>query len=230
MQIVAASCKRYSFALCFSVGLLALVALGFAARAIVHPELWPPVRPSLVLHIVVMVAWFLLVVVQVYLIDHGRMENHRRLGAIGALLSVLVVITCVVMIVELNARQFLWLQVISNAINVIAFAVFFCAAIVLRRNREAHMRMMLFASLALMTPALARLFQPIGAEALALPIWLALGAGVAVFDVLSRGRVARITWFGLLVNFFFAATLTTSVLIIASQRSPTVSAPIWSSA
>ncbi|MEL6362624.1 MAG: hypothetical protein AAFR21_16220, partial [Pseudomonadota bacterium] len=117
--------KRPSFAFQYAVVLLVLVIAGFGTRALLLPEFWPPVRFSLIFHIVVMAIWFGLVIVQSFLINQRNVDAHMKLGRAGAVVAALVVVTGVQMIVELNAREFIWLQVLSNAINMIGFAIFF---------------------------------------------------------------------------------------------------------
>ncbi len=209
--------KRRSFALQFSLALLALVILGFGTRAVFLPEYWPPVRFSLIVHIIVMAVWFVLVVAQSFLINERCVKTHMRVGRMGIAVAVLVVVTGALMIIELNQREFIWLQVLANAINMITFTIFFVAAMAWRKDRDSHMRMILFASLALMTPAFARLLQPIGAEALSIPAWLVMSGGIAVFDWGKRAQIHRATWFGLSVNVGFVIALMAAMAVIAPQ-------------
>ncbi|MEM9784923.1 MAG: ricin-type beta-trefoil lectin domain protein [Pseudomonadota bacterium] len=203
-----------SFALVFSVGLLTLVLAGFGSRAIFLPEYWPPIRVTLILHIVVTGGWFLLVVCQASLVRQRNIALHMRLGWIGVVLAVFVVLTGTLMIVELNMREFSWLQVASNAVNMVTFAILFGAAILWRKDRVMHMRLITFASLALITPAIARLLQPLGLEVLTHPVWLALCAVLVLYDWRKRRSVTRATTFGMAVSlagfaaFAVAATLT----------------------
>lgn len=211
------SAKKKSFAFYFSLGLLVLVILGFGSRAVFLPEYWPPVRLTLILHIVVMAVWFSLVIVQSLLINRRDVTQHMRVGKFGQFLALLVVVTGSMMIIELNLREFNWIQVVSNASNLITFAIFFGASMVWRKNRVSHTRMILFASLALMTPALARLFQPLGAEALTTPAWLVLMALIAVYDFRQSGRVTKVTWFGLAVSILSVVALMVTIVIIGPE-------------
>ncbi len=203
-----------SFAFVFSILLLILVVMGFGTRAIFMPEYWPPVRATLIIHILVTAGWFILTVYQANLVRERNIKLHMALGRYGVILAVLVFLTGTLMIIELNSREFSWLQVASNSVNMVTFAIFFGAAILWRRDGRAHKRMILFASLSLMSPAIARLMQPLGGEVLTHPIWLLLCVAIAAFDLRSEAHVTRATWFGLFISllgfcvFGVAAVLT----------------------
>ncbi|MEM7612946.1 MAG: hypothetical protein AAF270_14775 [Pseudomonadota bacterium] len=76
-----------SFAYHYSVLLLVLVILGFGSRALFLPECWPPVRVTLVLHIIVMAAWFLLVVGQALPINKRSISMHKFIGQFGQIVA-----------------------------------------------------------------------------------------------------------------------------------------------
>ncbi|MEM7612947.1 MAG: hypothetical protein AAF270_14780 [Pseudomonadota bacterium] len=99
----------------------------------------------------------------------------------------------------------------------VTFAIFFDAAMIRRKDAVWHKRMILFASLALMTPAIARLFQPLGAESLTMPAWLAALAAIAIFDIKQFGKVTRATWFGLAVSIAFAAALLVIMILLGPE-------------
>lgn len=206
--------RPFSFAFGFNMVLLGLVIAGFGARALFVPEYWPPVRASLLIHIAVTGGWFVLVVVQTSLVAQRNIVLHVRLGQLGAALAVLVVATGTVMIFELNLRDFSWVQVVSNAVNMVTFAILFAAAMHWRRHKTAHMRLITFASLALMTPAIARLLQPLDLESLTHPVWLALCLLLPVYDWRILRRIIWPTWLGLgvtiagLMSFGAAVVLT----------------------
>jgi len=192
--------RHLSFAFVFNSVLLGLVVAGFGARALFLPEYWPPVRITLLIHIAVTGGWFVLVVFQAGLVARGNIALHMRLGQLGAALAALVLVTGTVMIVELNLRHFSWLQVASNAVNMVTFAILFTAAMLCRRNRNAHMRLITFASLALMTPAIARLLQTLGLEFLTHPVWLSLCLVLPLYDWRVMRAILWPTWLGLGVS------------------------------
>jgi hypothetical protein len=123
-----------------------------------------PLSPLLHVHGAVMTAWFALFTVQTWLVAAHRVDWHRHLGIVGAVLAVLVVVTGVAVAIEgarlghappgrMEPLKFLVVP-LSTAFM---FGVLIGAALVLRHRREMHRRLMLLATLAILTPAIARL-------------------------------------------------------------------------
>ena len=115
-------------------------------------------------HGVVMTAWFVLFFVQARLVATGRTATHRQLGVAGIFLAALVVATGMTLAIAtlrsgvspvpgIPAHVFLVLPVGE----MVSFAVLFAAAIALRRRGAWHKRLMLLASVAMISPAIARL-------------------------------------------------------------------------
>ncbi len=190
-----------SFSSRLSLVLLALVIVGFSSRAALFPDRLPPGRATLYLHIVVTGAWFVLLLGQTVLVNLGHRRRHRTIGRYSVALAVVIVVSGFIMVYENNAREFIWVQVISNSLNMVTFAVLFGLGIRHRKEPPYHKRMLIFASLAMMSPALARLSDAlVGNAVLATPMWLALLASVLVHDRWSTGAVTRASLIGVAVN------------------------------
>ena len=184
-----------------SLVLLALVIVGFSSRAALFPDRLPPARLTLYVHIVVTGGWFVLLVGQTMLVNLGHRGLHRTIGRYSVALAAAIVVSGFVMVYENNAREFIWVQVISNSLNMITFAALFTLGIRHRRNPQFHKRMLAFASLAMMSPALARLSDAlIGNAVLATPMWLVLLGSVLIFDRRTVGHITRASVIGLAVN------------------------------
>lgn len=114
-------------------------------------------------HGLVMTAWFALFLVQVRLVATGHTAVHRKLGVAGTLLALLVLVVGTSLGVA-SARAgatpaglpplvFLVLPLGEMVI----FAVLVTAAVVLRKRGPYHKRLMLLATIAMISPAIARL-------------------------------------------------------------------------
>jgi len=144
--------------------LLAIVCAGFARTLFLRPVFQvPPIPWYLYVHGIVLTAWFALLVVQTSLIAARRTDLHRRLGIAGAILAVAVVGTGLVAILGMPHRL-RSLDLATKALTVwtsfafiAAFSILVTAALSLRRRPEAHRRLMLLASLAIIGPALGRI-------------------------------------------------------------------------
>lgn len=146
-----------------SVAALVVVFAGFSRTFFLKRAFGSPDLALLpILHGVVMSLWFGLFLVQVRLVATGRTGLHRRLGLLGALLAVLVVLVGVSLGIS-AARQghtpgppaLIFLGV--PLFDMLVFAILFAAAIRFRTRPETHRRLMLVASLAMLTAAISRI-------------------------------------------------------------------------
>jgi hypothetical protein len=125
-------------------------------------------------------AWVVLLVAQTRLVAGGRTDVHRRLGVAGALLAAAMAPAGVLLAFE-SARRGMAPQGLDPVTflavplgSVVMFAGFVAAALAMRRRPALHKRLMLLATVSIITPALARLVgrRPIYALALT-PLFVA---------------------------------------------------------
>jgi hypothetical protein len=148
-------------------------------------------------------AWMLLFIVQTALVASRRVAVHRRLGVAGAVLAAAMVVAGTSIAVATAARgsappgmtpvAFLAIPLF----DMVLFAGFVSAALMVRRNKEAHKRLMLLAYVNIITAAIARLpgVLPLGPPAFFGLSLLFVVAG-AIYDVVSRGRVHKVYLWG----------------------------------
>lgn len=117
-----------------------------------------------ILHGVVMTSWFALFLVQARLVAAGRTDIHRKLGTAGIVVAALVVGMGMSLGIEAARAGHTPLPGLSPLVFLVmpvgemfVFAVLFTAAIALRRRSAWHKRLMVLATLAMLTPAMARL-------------------------------------------------------------------------
>lgn len=141
-------------------------------------------------------AWVVLFIVQTGLVARRRVAVHRRLGvAVGALALTMVVVGTLTAI-DLAARgaappgidplSFLAIPFF----DMVLFATFVSTALILRRNKEAHKRLMVLAYISIVVAAVARLpgVLPLGPLAFYGLAFVFVVAAV-IYDAASRGRV-----------------------------------------
>ncbi len=225
--------------------LLAVVLIGFAPTLYLRPVFDPaPIPGYLYLHGAVLTAWFVWLVVQTSLVATGRTATHRRLGVIGAVIAAAVVAAGPLATFSVVARvrsagvdwdtdmsafpfvgvegvpmiEFVSSVVWGNFLSIVAFALLVAAAVVLRRNTQAHKRLMLIAAFAIIIPALARIARwPVfgGEDGPLLPIaGLGLIATVVVYDLVMTRRLHMATITGV------AALLGTGAIAQVIARTP----------
>jgi len=160
--------------------------------------------PFFHLHGAVFTCWVVLFAVQSALVRAGRTDIHRRLGIAGAALAPVMVVIGVMAAIDSLRRGFTppngpspLVFFVIPLTDLLVFSVLVTAALVLRRKREDHKRLMLMATLAILTPAIARI--P-GIAAGGPPAFLGLTdlfiVSCMVYDKLANGRVARAFWWG----------------------------------
>jgi hypothetical protein len=124
----------------------------------------PPLSTLLFAHGVVMTMWIVLFIAQVWLVESGRTDLHRRLGVLGLILAVLVVCVGVVAAIDAGRRgaspapgvpplMFMAIPLFDMPV----FAVLVGVALWNRRRPDIHKRLMLLATLGLLTPGIARI-------------------------------------------------------------------------
>jgi hypothetical protein len=218
---------RTSFFFWSSALLLALLVIGFAPTLYLRAFFAvPPIPGYLYVHGCVLTAWFVWFVVQTTLIRTGRTALHRRFGVIGASIAAAVVVAgpmaTMGFVARLRAHGIDWdtdmsavpalgiegqpmVQFASdvfwgNFIGIAVFAGLVVAAILFRRNAQAHKRLMLLASIALVGPALARISRwPVlgGEDGPFVPVvFLGLLAVLITYDVISARRPYKVTLIG----------------------------------
>jgi len=172
----------------------------FAARAL---------SPLLHLHGIVFSSWIVLFVTQTTLVAAHRTDIHRRLGIAGALSAALVFMvgtaTAIVRAKQgatpLEGVSPLSFMIVPLA-DMLVFAVLVGAGFYFRRRADIHKRLMLLATISILSAAIARLpFEFLKAGP---PAFFALNdlfiVACLVYDLVARGRVHRATaWGGLLI-------------------------------
>ncbi|MSP68149.1 MAG: hypothetical protein EXQ96_08710 [Alphaproteobacteria bacterium] len=198
--------KFYSgMAIAFAVTVL----VGFTPTFYLKPFLGaPPLSLLVTVHCFVFTAWIALVVTQATLVAKGRVDLHRRLGVFGAVLALAVIVVGLMTAISAAARgvappgappSLSFLVIPFTAI--VLFTILVGAALYLRGNSEAHKRLMILATIAILGAAIARLPLPVAPIP---PVFFAIAdlfilAGVA-YDLITRGRVhPAYIWGGLLI-------------------------------
>ena len=207
----------------FFVGLAAvfllIVLAGFAPSFYVRPYLLHPERLArypdglpahLYLHGTLLTAWFVLAMVQTWLVATHRTSVHRRLGVAGVVLAAGIVAAGIqttvlrdaLIIDETPERAFGQLTILTW------FSICIVSAVLCRRRPADHKRLMVFASLSLLAPALDRLGATVGF----VTAWFSPSLGPAIggagllslflvlltHDLMTARRVHRATLWGLL--------------------------------
>ncbi len=158
------------------------------------------------LHGALFTAWVLLFIVQTALVASRRVTVHRRLGVAGAVLAGLMIVVGTSTAIATAARGGAppgvdpLVFLVIPLFDMLLFATFITLALVKRRDREAHKRLMLLAYVSIIVAAVARLpgllmLGPLAFFGLAF-VFILIGS---TYDLVSRRRVHRVyVWGGAL--------------------------------
>lgn len=227
-DVAVPSGRRALFFPAMAVLLLAAVVAGFWNTFFFRPGASGPLAVHLHVHGLVVTAWFVLFAVQSLLIANGRVALHRGLGVLGAIVALGVIVTSLVTLVQLvpnwrvngvdvEARRPLISLIIWGDLGaIVAYFVFLARGLLLRRRADAHRRLMLLASLAIVSPALIRIaglpvFAGVDGILLTIGGLLSLLAVLVLHDVATLRRIHRETLWG--VPFFLIVLLVPAFLV-----------------
>lgn len=207
---------EHRFYLGFAIAAMAAVVTGFARTFLLRhwfPE-WVAVHgapePYFYWHGALFLGWFVLLIVQPWLIGAGRVDLHRRVGTFGAGLAAAMVVigTYGALLaarrpsgfidVPLPPLEFLIVPLRDLAL----FGAFVALAVVRRRDAQSHKRFMLLATIAILDAAIAR--WPYVMDIQLPEPWFNIAdliadaylIAIATWDFASRGRLHPVTLWG----------------------------------
>jgi hypothetical protein len=187
-----------------AVAMLISVLVGFAptyygklfSSAPMHTISNGPFSVVVHIHGALFSAWVALFVIQTTLIAQHKVKVHRTLGVIGAVLAACMTAAGMTVAIEamrrgaappgLSPLQFFAIPFFDMT----NFAIFVTAALWMRKNKEAHKRLMLLAYIGIIAAAVARWpgVLPHGPLAFYGLTFIFLAAAI-VYDLISRRRV-----------------------------------------
>jgi hypothetical protein len=219
---------RDRFFLAMSGVLLLILLVGFSRT--LYLRLFfevPPIPSYLHVHGATVTAWFVWLIVQASLVNVNRVDVHRRIGILGAVLGVALIPAGLMATLQFVPRlpeiglpfdaapRFITWIILANFHMLLGFAAFLATALMLRRRTDIHKRLMLLATICLMPPPLARIAQNLGLmlereTAFVTAIWLLLFVPILVYDLTTTRRVHSATAIG---GLFFLLVVFGPILI-----------------
>jgi hypothetical protein len=191
--------------------LLLIVLIGFSRTFFLRAFFQVPKVPTyVILHGAVLTAWFSGLLVQTLLVAARRTRIHRRFGWVVAAIGLAVVAVTGPTILNLAPRQWavgavvdervirlMWLDLVLLT----AFAVFVALGVLMRKRFEWHRRLMLLASVTIVSPALGRAWnllpqlRPLNSTLVTLGL-ISFLIGLALHDLILVKRIHPATLTG----------------------------------
>jgi hypothetical protein len=188
------------FYLCITILTAALVFAGFARTFYLNSLFARMHLPSLfIVHGVVFSSWLVVLVSQAFLVSARKIETHKKLGYTSIAIVVALLVLGWIMSVEAAQRGFTppggpppLAFLAFQLFGLFAFAALITAAYLLRNRPETHKRLMVGATILLLTPAIARIFFLFTTNAV-LPKTLGVQFGLLLacmaYDLFTRKRL-----------------------------------------
>ena len=206
--------SRDRFFLAMSGLLLLILLVGFSRT--LYLRLFfevPPIPSYLHVHGAAVTTWFVWLIVQASLVNVNRIDVHRRIGMLGAVIGAAVIpaglmatLQFVPRLAEIGlpfeqAPWFITWIVWANFHMLLGFVAFLATALMLRRKTDIHKRLMLLATISLMPPPLARIAQNLGwmleqETTFVTVTWLLLLVPILIYDLATARRVHSATAIG----------------------------------
>jgi len=206
-----------------AVVLAATIFVGFARNYYLRTWLATRVLSmTAYVHGMIMTCWVLLFLTQALLVSKQRVDIHRRMGAAGGALAILVVAFGLYTIHADVERQYpgagpklqTEVFVAFDGVSLLLFGGLIAAALIARRQPQIHRRLMLMAMISLLPPAFGRLvayFTHQNVEAYVLGLMIASTLAAALIDAGHHRRLHSAFLFG------GAAVITANVLTYIAQ-------------
>ena len=145
--------------------ILLVVTWGFYRTYIIFFPSFEGFKPVQHFHGAMMITWMALLIVQPLLIWTGRLSIHRLLGRLSFIIAPLVVLSMFLItkfsyykpVPPLSHHEKIG-GLALQAVDIVQFALFYCLAIVNRRNTYNHMRYMIGTAVMMIGPGLGRAF------------------------------------------------------------------------
>lgn len=197
------------FFLAASAAALLIVGLGFGLEFVPGAPANPRPRTPLVMtHAAAFATWIVLFVAQTTLVATGRTTIHRRLGAAGAVLA-LVMLSLGFATAVRGARTgyapvpgmdpLTFLAIPLG--DLVVFAACVGGALYWRRTPDVHKRLMWLATAMLTFPAVTRLPYARGRTLVIFATFIAILLAAPVYERIVRGRVHRLSLWGSIAVF-----------------------------
>jgi hypothetical protein len=191
--------------------ILAVNFIGFAQTYYMAGLFHAPLPSALVrLHGALFSSWLVLLIIQIALVAWGKVHWHRVLGiAVAVIAALMVIVAPLTLAAALNRHAFATeggaaFTLVADVEGILLFAIFVAVGLLERNNLIVHKRMMLFATIAILGPALSRWpfhFMDWGPAIFLL--WLAFPASILLYEALSRRKPYRVSALSSLVILLY---------------------------
>ena len=210
--------KDNSFFYYFSITLAVTVFFAFSTYSIVGKAHFNSWWPFITIHAISVFLWYVLLVYQTKLIGIKNLKTHKKLGVMSVALAVILIISGITISITNYQVTKIANEVFANFTFIILFGSFYVLAFKYRFKINVHKRFMLFASIAMLPPALSRITRilNLNEEMMAAPTMILFLLVLPIYDYRKNKKVHRITIIG-----------TLSIILVLSVVMPIGNSSTW---
>lgn len=195
----------------FSIVLLFTVVLAFSMNILLENYHLNSSMPLIVIHGVSMLLWYFILMWQTRLIRINNIKTHMQLGLITIVLAISIIISGIMIAISNYKGEGEALTIFGNFSSMFIFAVLYIFALMNRFKADTHKRLMIVASISMLSPALVRILRIFDInDFVTLPFWLLYIAVLPIYDYKKLKRVHKATWLAtgfLLLTLFGGAPI-----------------------
>ncbi|GMN03221.1 hypothetical protein MTsPCn3_19520 [Erythrobacter sp. MTPC3] len=173
--------------------LLLFTVIAFGAKALMQPETQERYTPLVIFHAATMLTWLALFANQASLAAWKKFGLHKQLGRASIALVGAMLVSGVIISWNIGAELGRFEVTVVNIAAFVTFIPLYFAALHFARQRRihAHRQAMLIGTLALMTPAYARIVQVMGLpDPVAIGVQLPITILIALsYEMITIGRL-----------------------------------------
>jgi hypothetical protein len=190
--------------------------IGFA-RTYYMAGLFRAPLPSFLVHLhgALFSSWLLLLMIQTVLVSVGKVRLHRALGVVGGVIAAMMLIVAPLTLAAALRRHAFATEggaaflMMADIEGIVLFATFVAVGLFKRNNFVVHKRLMIFATIAILGPALSRWsFHFMDWPPAIILLWLAFPLTVLVYETLSRGKPYKVSMLGSLIIVIYLVSVT----------------------
>lgn len=207
--------KGESFFYYFSIVLLFTVVLAFSMNILLRNYHLNSAMPLIIVHGTSMLLWYSLLFWQTRLVRINNMTSHKKLGLMSMVLSMIMVASGIMIAISNYKGEGEALTLFGNFSGIFIFGVLYIFAVVNRFKADTHKRLMIIASVAMLSPALVRILRVFDInDFVTLPFWLIYIAVLPIYDYRKFKKIHKAT---LLATVFFLAMMFGGVAYAMSE-------------
>jgi len=188
------STKGEPFFYYFSGILLITVVFAFSMNILLKNFHLNSSMSLIVIHGLSMLLWYFILFWQTRQIRSNSIKGHKQLGLMTIFLAIAIIISGIMIAISNFKGEGEALTLFSNFSGMFVFSVLYVFAITNRQKPDIHKRLMIVASIAMLSPALVRILRIIDInDFVTLPFWLLFIAVLPIYDYRELKKVHKAT-------------------------------------